>query len=108
MTTLNVSRKWSRMAQLYRRFAGESQDADFSDAALLSMYAHESQGTPLLDALTNGYTHGKKWMDVTVAMWKEDIRQGTLRVVELQTDGYPDWFLVKVGVLPLTRGGHNV
>ena len=50
----------------------------------------------------NGFELGKKWMDVTVAGWKEEIPALGLLVSELQADGYPDWFLERVGVLNLT------
>ena len=95
-----VSRKWLRMAEIYKRFACDHQ-ADFTDDAAMAMYLHESTGSPLPDARTNGFALGKKWMDVTVKMWKEDIPQYGLTVPELQADGWPDWFLARVGVLSL-------
>ena len=102
-----ISHKWRRMAQMYQRFATGYSGADFGEDAALDMFLHESTGTPLPDPKTNGYALGKKWMDVTVAMWKEDILQGNLFVFELQEDearspGYPDWFLKLVGVLGLS------
>ena len=99
--TPRTGKKWRRMAEMYRRFASEYPAADFSDQAALAMYLHESTGTPLPDAKTNGYALGKKWMDVTVAAWKEEIPQLGLLVTELQADGFPDWFLARVGVLHL-------
>ncbi len=94
-----IGKKWRRMAEMYRRFARDYKAADFSEEAALAMYLHESTGTPLPDPRTNGYALGKKWMDVTVAGWKEEIPQMGLLVSELQADGYPDWFLERVGVL---------
>jgi hypothetical protein len=97
-----IGRKWRRMADIYKRFASDYPAADFSEAAALAMYLHESTGAPLPDPRTNGYALGKKWMDVTVAGWKEEIPQLGLLVSELQgEDGYPDWFLERVGVLHL-------
>lgn len=96
-----IGKKWCRMALIYRRFAAEFHGADFSEDAALAMYLHESRGAPLPDQRTNGYAVGKKWMDVTVAGWKEEIPQAGLLVSELQADGYPDWFLAQVGVLHL-------
>ena len=96
-----IGKKWRRMAELYKRFASDYKSADFSDDAAMAMYLHESTGAPLPDARTNGYALGKKWMDVTVAGWKEEIPAGGLLVAELQKDGYPDWFLSRVGVLRL-------
>ena len=96
-----IGKKWRRMAEIYKRFASDYKTADFSEDAALAMYLHESTGAPLPDPRTNGYALGKKWMDVTVAGWKEEIPQMCLLVSELQTDGYPDWFLKRVGVLHL-------
>ena len=96
-----IGKKWRRMAEIYKRFACEYPTADFSEAAALAMYLHESTGAPLPDARTNGFALGKKWMDVTVAAWKEDIPQCGLLVSELQAEGWPDWFLGRVGVLHL-------
>jgi hypothetical protein len=31
----------------------------------------------------NGYLHGKRWLDITVAMWKEDLWAGRLWRTEL-------------------------
>ena len=87
------------MADIYRRFAADYPNADFSESAAWAMYLHESTGAPLPDARTNGYALGKKWMDVTVAGWKEEIASMGLLVSELQDDGWPDWFLARVGVL---------
>lgn len=51
------------------------------------MYIFESTGKGdlkqnLFDA-TNGYANGKHWMDITVKMWKEDIKAGLLSKWEL-------------------------
>lgn len=92
-------KKWQRMAEIYKRFALDYPQADLSADAASAMYAHETHGEPLPDKPMNGYAVGKKVMDITVAMWKEDIRDGLLFVHELQSDGYPDWFLERVGVL---------
>ena len=101
MSKRKISGKWLRMAEMYKRFASDYKCADFSDDAAMAMYLHESTGAPLPDPKTNGYALGKKWMDVTVAAWKEEIPQMGLLVSELQADGYPDWFLEQIGVLHL-------
>ena len=96
-----IGRKWRRMAAIYQRFASDYPTADFSDDAARAMFLHESVGVPLADSTTNGYAIGKKWMDVTVAAWKEDIVSLGLSVSELIQDGYPEWFLKRVGVLDM-------
>ena len=90
------------MASIYRRFAGDYSDADFSDEAALAMFLHESEGVKMPQkSQLNGFVLGKKWMDVVVSMWREDIAQLGLSVRELQDDGYPDWFLQRMGILDL-------
>jgi hypothetical protein len=96
-----IGRKWRRMAEMYKRFAVDYKAADFSESAALEMFLHESTGAPMPDAKSNGYALGKKWMDVTVAAWKEDIPSMGLTVSELLDDGYPEWFLERMGVLHL-------
>lgn len=98
---MKIGKRWLRMAEIYKRFAGDHDGADFSDDAALSMFLHESTGAALPDPRTNGFAIGKKSMDITVAAWKEDIPSGGLLVSELRADGYPDWFLDRVGVLHL-------
>ncbi len=99
---MKISKKWLRMAEIYRRFAKDYPQADMSDGAALAMYRHETFGEPMPQTgKLNGYALGKKWMDVTVAAWKEEIPQLGLLVSELQAAGYPDWFLERVGVLHL-------
>jgi len=89
------SKKWRKMADIYKRFAPEG--TDLSEDAACAMYAAETFGEAV-DA-RNGYAQGKKWMDATIEMWKEDIPKGLLFVRELQSDDYPDWFLKRVGIL---------
>ncbi|MDE2103357.1 MAG: hypothetical protein KGL39_39315 [Patescibacteria group bacterium] len=99
---MKIGKKWVRMSEIYKRFAKEYPEADFSDEAAFAMYRHETFGYPMPKSeKINGFELGKKWMDVTVAGWKEEIPQLGLLVSELQTDGYPDWFLERVGVLHL-------
>lgn len=62
---------------------------------LYELYQSESFGGRC--SPRNGYYHGKKWMDVAIASWREDIRLGTLLLFELyQDDTFPHWWLDKV------------
>lgn len=99
---MKPSKKWMAMAGIYKRFAAEYLEADFSDAAALTMYEHETHGKTIDHTeKLNGFLLGKKWMDVTIAGWKEEILNQCLFVSELTADGYPEWFLERVGVLHL-------
>ena len=83
------------MVPLYRHFSREFGGLDYSDEMLFEMYMNESYGDPCTSR--NGYYHGKKWMDVTVAAWKEDIERGILFVHELYEDpSFPNWWLDKI------------
>lgn len=98
--------KWMKMAMIYKRGQECRPGEDFSDEALQAAYLHETFGHPLpVTEKLNGYVQGKKWLDVTVAMWKEDIFCGGLFVKELLDDGYPEKFLRSVGVLDLKPSG---
>lgn len=92
---MKISHRYRRVADLYLRFSKDwSHMTDASEDALVAQYRHESVGAPKPPD-TNAYTLGKKWMDATIAMWKEDLDKGLLLRDELESD-YPDWFLDKV------------
>ena len=91
---------------MYRQFAGSRMTfpIDWSENALQAQFEHESHGAPKPDGVggiflhngtVNGYTHGKKWMDVWLTSVIEDLAQLRLPLVMLWDD-YPDWFLRRV------------
>lgn len=84
------------MSEVYEVFANDWKDCcDFSDEALIELYNYESYGGRV--SPRNGYHVGKKWLNVTVAMWKEDIRDGNLFKKELYDDPkFPHWWLDSV------------
>jgi hypothetical protein len=68
---------------------------DFSDDALYDLYIYESTGKGRVLA-NNGFANGKKWMDVAVAQWREDMWT-ILHPTELYDDpNLPHWWLDKV------------
>ncbi len=68
---------------------------DFTEEALYDLYIYESTGQGKVRS-DNGYANGKKWMDVAVAQWREDLWR-TLMPWELYLDpNLPDWWLDKV------------
>lgn len=69
-----ISRKYLRLASVYRRFAERSAHYDFSLEALSECHRHESVGSRV--SKMNGYAHGKRQKDISVVMWVEDIRSG--------------------------------
>jgi hypothetical protein len=81
------------MCEVYRVFAKDWEHlCDFSDQALVDLFNSESYGSPI--SRDNGFLLGKKWLNVTVAMWKEDIAQGLLFKHELYQDPkFPEWWL---------------
>lgn len=84
------------MCEVYRIFSKPWEHVcDFSDQAMLELYYSESYGDLINDS--NGFFLGKKWLNVTVAMWKQDIEQGILYKCELYQDStFPEWWLDKV------------
>lgn len=80
------------MSELYRLFASNMGELDFSDEALLSMYNYESYGTAL--SPKNGFAVGKQYLNLQVTMWREDLRRGWLFKHELYEDErFPHWWL---------------
>ena len=88
------SPKFLRMAELYKTFANDWQDClDFSDEMLVELYNYESYGGSRCHP-KNGFAHGKKWLNLSVSMWKEDIEAGNLFKYELYEDvRFPHWWL---------------
>lgn len=84
------------MCEVYRLFSKDWEHiGDFSEESMLELYKSESYGTPVSEL--NGYYIGKRWLSVTVAMWKEDIEQKLLFKHELYEDGrFPKWWLDSV------------
>ena len=94
---MRISKKWRRMQPIYRLFGGEG--LDYSEEAALEMYLFESRGIGNLRlglfGSRNGYANGKHWLNVTVAMWLEDIVNGLLFIDELYDAYAPEyhWWL---------------
>lgn len=84
------------MCDIYRIFSKEFEHfCDFSDESMVELYNSESFGTEVSEL--NGFYVGKKWLNVTVKMWKEDIEQGLLYKTELYKDEkFPEWWLDSV------------
>lgn len=84
------------MAEVYRSFGRDwAQTHSFSDEMLIELFNAESYGTPI--SKLNGFALGKSWLNVNVAMWKEDLEKGTLFKEELYRDGaFPHWWLDSV------------
>jgi len=85
------------MAELYKHFSKDWEHClDYSEESLREMYNSETHGDPV--SQNNGYYHGKKWLNVTVKMWKEDLNGlGLLFKDELYNyPNYPHWWLDSV------------
>ena len=67
---------------------------DFSEEMMLELYYSESYGDKVSD--NNGYYIGKRYLNLTVSMWKEDIEKGYLFKHELYDDIFPRWWLDKI------------
>ena len=91
-----MSPKFKKMCDIYLIFAHDWKDCcDFSPNAQEELFQHETYGKQI--SLNNGYYVGKKYLNLSVTMWREDINQGLLSKKELHQDGkYPSWWLNKV------------
>lgn len=70
-----IKRKYLRLAAVYRRFAERNPNYNFSIDALIECYNNETHGSPTTIP-NNGYIIGKKWKDLTIQTWREDISAG--------------------------------
>lgn len=104
MSCARISDRWRRMAEIYRSFSEGRPNLDFSEEAAAEMFVWESRGegnlalglfNPRQDGRYNGYAVGKHWMDATVAMWRQDLRDGLLLYSDLKQE-FPEWFLARV------------
>jgi len=78
-----LTKKYLRMASIYRRFAGRNSGFDFSLKALLDCYNFESSG--IKAQKNNGYVYGKWAKDISVTTWREDILAGYFCKYEFYT-----------------------
>lgn len=85
------SKKYERICPVYEYFAS-SFDVDLSDEAKVRFYNYETFGTPIVkyyepyNGMFNGYAVGKHWMDVNMAMYKEDLLARNLTKFEIYSD----------------------
>lgn len=83
------------MSNVYKLFTDHFDTlAEFSDHSLIEMYNGETHGTPV--SKYNGFFIGKKRLNITIKMWKEDLKLGNLSRYELYNDRFPHWWLDKV------------
>lgn len=84
------------MSEIYQIFAQDWKDClDFSDEMMLELYYSESYGAEVSD--NNGFYVGKRYLNLQVTSWREDIAKGYLFKFELYEDGkYPHWWLDRV------------
>lgn len=83
------------MCEVYVIFSKDFENCcDFSDQSKIELFNHESYGTSVSNR--NGFYVGKKYLNVTVKMWKRDIKYGTLFIKELYEDKFPHWWLDSV------------
>lgn len=85
------------MCSVYKIFSKDWENiCDYSADCMHELNMYESEGKGKCK-WNNGYHIGKKYLDVTLKMWYEDIERGLLFKHELYDDGkYPAWWLDKV------------
>lgn len=92
-TVGGITGKFKRMCEIYKIFSHDFEHlCDYSDQSKIDLFNHEAYGEKIKS--NNGYALGKKWLNVQVKMWKEDIQNGILFKHELYNDGkFPHWWL---------------
>ncbi len=85
------------MCEVYKHFSKDWEHClDYSEESMLELFISESYGDVSCDP-KNGYYVGKKYLNLTVSMWFEDIPKGLLFKFELYDDpSLPDWWLDKI------------
>lgn len=85
------------MCEVYRYFSQDFKNfVDYSEESMLELFLSESYGDVDCKS-TNGFYVGKRWLNVCVTMWKEDIEKGLLFKKELYEDEtIPNWWLDKI------------
>ena len=84
------------MCNLYKHFSKDWEHClDYSEDDMIELYYSESYGDPVSN--NNGFYIGKKYLNLTVAMWIEDIKLGYLFKSELyDDDNFPNQWLDKI------------
>jgi len=85
-----TTKKWRQKSEMYKQFCQPECKGDFSEKMAEKLFILESTGKGGV-SINNGYAQGKKWMDVTIAMWKHDIPIGLISKEELYEDFPKVW-----------------
>jgi hypothetical protein len=81
------------MIPIFRVFSRDWDTClDYSDDMLYEMYDHESRGVGRISPL-NGFYQGKKFMNVTVAQWHEDMFSTIFPWDLYEDEKFPHWWL---------------
>lgn len=97
-----MNRKYRRTAEIYKIFSEDQYD--FSEEALQEMYEYESTGKGNLAAgifsfeKINGYYVGKRFLNITVSMWFDDMEfMGWYTQLKIlyEDPAFPWWWLDK-------------
>ena len=99
-----ITKNWRRYSEIYKLFGGDDPTLDYSEESAYESFVYESYGIGNFkfglfnnpDGKYNGYIVGKHWMDVTVKMWVEDIRNGPILLRKELESEYPIWWLDRV------------
>jgi len=89
------SKKYTLISDAYKYYASDF-NADFSEEARIAFYNFETFGQPTIkynqqyNGQYNGYAVGKHWLDVNLAMYREDIAIGNLTKHEIYNSDVPE------------------
>ncbi len=108
---MRISKKYKKIADGYLYFSKSYTNIDVSEKAMQDMHSFETFGFPRIkyneiqeNGKYNAYAIGKHWMDVTIAMWREDIINGNLIKFELLDDPeIPEFVKTIIPKLPIEK-----
>lgn len=114
---MKISKKWSKIQEVYLHFANEKELElfNFSEDAAMTMYIYESTGKKrgsgkflFENGKHNGYAVMKSKIDITVSMWNYSINYEYPRLLnpyELYQDFHESlhWWLDKVLIWDETK-----
>lgn len=100
---MKIPVRFRKMCEVYKVFASD-WSCDFSDQAMLEMYEFETFGRGSINITgfnttgkkANGFAVGKKWLNVSVSGWLDDIEKfgWAYTIGELNRDkDIPRWFI---------------
>ncbi len=104
-----ISDEWLIVSKVYAHFIPSGIRVDLSEEALWQAYIYETKGVGegslsifSSAGVYNGYIVGKRYLDVTLSMWQDDIQEGLITkweiINEITDPTIKTWIAKRLGV----------